>query len=226
MTLQRYARLKKIKKAEWPTENRRPETETTQKKKDPRSRVLRPPARLSEVPFLHHLRAPARRRQLQAPDRRPRLCIGHRRRHAHCAGMGVPVLKMTALERRPAQWTCSRRFRKSRYICDLKKHFLAAAELDDAVKYAVVTTDEVNYVGRNCIGHNYIGHTYTGHNYIIVKYAVVATDEVTRHDRKRNDVALYRRRRRRVCCAAVGAPVLGNDVIVVWAACNSGVGCP
>ena len=37
----------------------------------------------------------------------------HRRRHVLCAGTGVPVLKMTSLERRPipAHWTCRRRCR-------------------------------------------------------------------------------------------------------------------
>ena len=36
-------------------------------------------------------------------DIRAHLCgpsYRHRRRHAHCAGMGVPILKMTASERR------------------------------------------------------------------------------------------------------------------------------
>ena len=35
----------------------------------------------------------------------------HRRRHVHCAGMGVPVLKMT--------WTCHRRYR---YRADIERH--------------------------------------------------------------------------------------------------------
>ena len=39
----------------------------------------------------------------------------HRRRHVHCAGMGMPVLKMTASPSTgmpvPAHWTCRRRCR-------------------------------------------------------------------------------------------------------------------
>ena len=53
----------------------------------------------------------------------------HRRRHVHCAGMDVPVLKMIASESTatpmPAQWTCRRRCRDRADIEPIQAHMTA-----------------------------------------------------------------------------------------------------
>ena len=53
----------------------------------------------------------------------------HRRRHARCAGRGVPVLKTTASEL-PAQWACRRRCRDR---ADIQPHGVRRDRLDDGL---------------------------------------------------------------------------------------------
>ena len=65
---------------------------------------------------------------------------------------------------------------------------------------AAIGDDGHNYIGHNYIGHNLMGHAYTARSYIGHTYV------------GRN---LW----------AIGADGRSHTVIVVWAACNSGVGC-
>ena len=135
----------------------------------------------------------------------------HRRRHVHCAGMGVPVLKNTASER-PCPLRSSLRQRYFAAVCRGLQSLRARARADSA--------QELGHRAQGCTDNAH-GHAHRR----LYPHALKALAEVVILSTGTSVPAQWTRRRRwpmgrRVCEQVLEATQLKNQGIVLKAAHN------